>query len=39
VHLDATVPDDEILQMVVHSYEQVVAGLSKSVRQGLTSSH
>jgi len=38
VHLDATVPDDEIIQMVIHSYEQVVAGLSKSARQSLTPS-
>jgi predicted DNA-binding protein (MmcQ/YjbR family) len=35
VHLDGTVPDDEIIQMLNHSYEQVVAGLTKSVRQGL----
>jgi predicted DNA-binding protein (MmcQ/YjbR family) len=39
VHLDGTVPGDEILQMVTHSYEQVVAGLSKSLRQGLTTSN
>jgi predicted DNA-binding protein (MmcQ/YjbR family) len=38
VHLDGTIPDDEILRMVTHSYEQVVAGLPKSVRQSLTSS-
>jgi predicted DNA-binding protein (MmcQ/YjbR family) len=38
VHLDGTVPDDEIIQMVTHSYEQVVAGLSKSLRQGLVAS-
>ena len=38
VHLDATVPDDEIFRMVLHSYQQVVAGLSKSVRQVLTTS-
>jgi predicted DNA-binding protein (MmcQ/YjbR family) len=38
VHMDGTVPDDEIIRMVIHSYEQVVAGLSKSARQGLTSS-
>ena len=35
VHLDGTVPDEEILRMVVHSYELVVAGLSKSVRETL----
>jgi predicted DNA-binding protein (MmcQ/YjbR family) len=38
VQLDTTVPADEIIRMVNHSYEQVVAGLSKSVRQSLTSS-
>jgi predicted DNA-binding protein (MmcQ/YjbR family) len=38
VHLDGTIPDDEILRMVAHSYEQVVAGLPKSVRQSLNSS-
>jgi predicted DNA-binding protein (MmcQ/YjbR family) len=32
VQLDGTVPDDVILQMVTHSYEQVVAGLPTSVR-------
>jgi predicted DNA-binding protein (MmcQ/YjbR family) len=38
VNLDGTIPDDEILRMVTHSYDQVVAGLPKAVRQGLTSS-
>jgi predicted DNA-binding protein (MmcQ/YjbR family) len=37
VHLDGTIPDDEVLEMVNHSYEQVVAGLTKSVRQSLNS--
>jgi predicted DNA-binding protein (MmcQ/YjbR family) len=37
VHLDGTIPNDEILQMVTHSYDQVVAGLPKSVRQSLAS--
>jgi len=36
VRLDGTIPDEAVLRMVVHSYDQVVAGLSKSVRQGLT---
>jgi predicted DNA-binding protein (MmcQ/YjbR family) len=36
VHLDGTIPDEEIAQMVTHSYDQVVAGLSKSTRQGLS---
>jgi predicted DNA-binding protein (MmcQ/YjbR family) len=35
VQLDGTVPDDEILRMVTHSYDQVVAGLTKSVRESL----
>jgi predicted DNA-binding protein (MmcQ/YjbR family) len=35
VQLDGTVPDDEVVKMVTHSYEQVVAGLPKSVRQAL----
>jgi predicted DNA-binding protein (MmcQ/YjbR family) len=35
VHLDGTIPDDEVILMVTHSYDQVVAGLSKSARQGL----
>jgi predicted DNA-binding protein (MmcQ/YjbR family) len=39
VHLDGTVPDVEIVQMVNHSYEQVVAGLTKTVRQGLGASN
>jgi predicted DNA-binding protein (MmcQ/YjbR family) len=34
--LDGTIPDDEILRMVTHSYDLVVAGLPKSVRQRLT---
>jgi len=38
VHLDGTIPNDEILRMVTHSYDQVVAGLPKSVRQRLISS-
>lgn len=35
VHLDGTVPDETILRMVMHSYELVVAGLPKSVRETL----
>jgi predicted DNA-binding protein (MmcQ/YjbR family) len=35
VHLDETVPDDEVRTMVLHSYDQVVAGLSKAQRQAL----
>jgi predicted DNA-binding protein (MmcQ/YjbR family) len=38
VNLDGTIPDDEILRMVTHSYDQVVAGLPKSVRQQLIAS-
>lgn len=36
VHLDGTIPDDVILRMVTHSYEQVLAGLPKAVRETLT---
>ena len=39
VHLDETIPDDEVLQMVTHSYDLVVAGLAKSVCQRLASSN
>jgi predicted DNA-binding protein (MmcQ/YjbR family) len=35
VHLDGTIPDDEVFDMVTHSYELVVRGLPKAVRQGL----
>jgi len=35
VHLDGTIPDDELIDMVNHSYEEVVAGLSKSARRAL----
>ncbi len=35
VTLDGTLPADEIEEMVAHSYERVVAGLPKNVRQRL----
>ena len=35
VHLDGTIPDDEVVDMVTHSYEQVVRGLPKVVRERL----
>ncbi len=35
VILDGTIPDDEIEDMVSHSYERVVAGLSKAMRERL----
>ena len=35
VILDGTIPDDEIEEMVSHSYERVVAGLPKAMRQRL----
>lgn len=35
VSLDGSIPGDEVRAMVLHSYEQVVAGLSKSVRSSL----
>jgi predicted DNA-binding protein (MmcQ/YjbR family) len=37
VHLDGTIPDEQVFDLVTHSYEEVVRGLSKSVRQSLTS--
>lgn len=37
VILDGTVADDEIERMIVHSYDLVVAGLSRTMRQALTS--
>jgi predicted DNA-binding protein (MmcQ/YjbR family) len=37
VHLDGTIPDVEVIDMVTHSYEQVVAGLTRTVRQSLDS--
>jgi len=39
VLLDESIPDHEIKSMVTHSFEQVVAGLPKSVRQRLSPSH
>jgi predicted DNA-binding protein (MmcQ/YjbR family) len=33
--LDGSIPDDEVREMVTHSYEQVVAGLPKSSRNSL----
>lgn len=35
VELDGTVPDDELREMVEHSYELVVAGLTRSARAAL----
>jgi predicted DNA-binding protein (MmcQ/YjbR family) len=32
VALDGTVDDDLVLEMVMHSYERVVTGLTKSAR-------
>jgi len=37
VVLDDTVPDSELRKMISHSYEQVVNGLPKSLRQRLSS--
>ena len=36
VILDGSIPNDEIEEMISHSYERVVAGLPKVVRQRLT---
>jgi predicted DNA-binding protein (MmcQ/YjbR family) len=33
--LDGSIPDDEIFEMVDHSYEQVVKGLTKKERANL----
>ncbi|APU16506.1 MULTISPECIES: MmcQ/YjbR family DNA-binding protein [Actinoalloteichus] len=33
--LDGTVPDDELVEMTVHSYQRVVAGLRKADRDRL----
>ncbi|HQU26692.1 MAG TPA: MmcQ/YjbR family DNA-binding protein [Acidimicrobiales bacterium] len=35
VRLDGTVPDDELLAMVEHSFDRVVAGLPRAVRTRL----
>ena len=35
VKFDDTIPDDEILEMVDHAYEQVVKGLPKKDREAL----
>jgi predicted DNA-binding protein (MmcQ/YjbR family) len=37
VLLDESVPDPEIKKMVAHSYEQVVAGLPKTLRMKISS--
>jgi predicted DNA-binding protein (MmcQ/YjbR family) len=37
VVLDGTIPFDDVTSMLVHSYDQVVAGLPKTIRQSLTS--
>jgi predicted DNA-binding protein (MmcQ/YjbR family) len=36
VLLDDSVPDDEIKKMIIHSYEQVVEGLPKTLRVRLS---
>lgn len=38
VTLDGTVPEDELRDMLEHSYERVVAGLPKAVREALKNS-
>ncbi len=35
VHLDGTIPDDEVKTMIDHSYELVVKGLTKAQRKAL----
>ncbi|HEY5105019.1 MAG TPA: MmcQ/YjbR family DNA-binding protein [Acidimicrobiales bacterium] len=39
VILDGSVSDKEIKAMITHSFEQVVSGMTKTVRQRLTSSN
>ncbi|MET9295659.1 MmcQ/YjbR family DNA-binding protein [Streptomyces sp. NPDC003077] len=36
VVLDSSVPDEEVREMVDHSYDRVLAGLPKAVRERLT---
>lgn len=36
IKLDDSVPDEEVLELVDHSYELVVAGLTRAQRDGLT---
>lgn len=38
VLLDGSIPDDEILEMLDHSYDQVVKGLPKKTRDTLAAS-
>jgi predicted DNA-binding protein (MmcQ/YjbR family) len=37
VTLDGSVPDDELLEQIGHSYDLVIAGLTKAERQKLSS--
>jgi predicted DNA-binding protein (MmcQ/YjbR family) len=39
VILDGTVPDRELKNMISHSYEQVVKGLPKALREGISSNN
>jgi predicted DNA-binding protein (MmcQ/YjbR family) len=36
VSLDGSVPDEELLELIDHSYDLVVAGLTKAQRRALT---
>ena len=36
VHLDGSVPGDELREMIEHAYDRVVAGLPKATRERLT---
>jgi predicted DNA-binding protein (MmcQ/YjbR family) len=38
VSIDGTIPDDEIMEMIDHSYEQVVKGLTKKQKEFLVES-
>lgn len=35
---DGSIPDDEVLELIDHSYEEVVAGLTKAQRKALEAS-
>ena len=37
ITLDGSIPDDEVEEMIEHSYELVIAGLSRHVREQLSS--
>lgn len=38
IEVDASIPEDELLEMIDHSYDQVVKGLTRKERERLNSS-